>query len=383
MNSTRQVGGQGFGHQESPPSPSRRVTVFKLSERRQTPAEEGQAGDVRRTALLALQGPSASAGAGGGKGQQHAERGDSSVGQTSGDRRGRIQRGRRRFSRDCGLSWRKRCNRGRTRQGWSRQTRSGHIQDQDLQGNGPGRRHRDTVSTLQCLEEHDRGLEDQLERRRRPLETSCRRLPSVCEAEEHPSWTLGCGGPTVQTGQNSQVRRLLYVLSFWRLHQEGDLGTRDHWRLEQSLACLRLRNGSARRRNEDEETQTSLGLDPTDGATTSGGSSLARSTICASCTSSVSGAGWQRNTPSCYVWGCRYLSRPLHLGTWLFARPPGTSIFGQPKSTRRCSNTAQEQVDRWCRCCIAHDGSMRYGHGLLLHPFRSLLLWGLSCFSFT
>ena len=40
-------------------------------ERRQTPAEEGQAGDVRRIALLALQGPSASAGAGGGKGQQH------------------------------------------------------------------------------------------------------------------------------------------------------------------------------------------------------------------------------------------------------------------------------------------------------------------------
>ena len=40
-------------------------------ERRETPAEEGQAGDVRRIALLALQGPSASAGAGGGKGQQH------------------------------------------------------------------------------------------------------------------------------------------------------------------------------------------------------------------------------------------------------------------------------------------------------------------------
>ena len=40
-------------------------------ERRQTPAEEGQAGDLRRIALLLLQGPSASAGAGGGKEQQH------------------------------------------------------------------------------------------------------------------------------------------------------------------------------------------------------------------------------------------------------------------------------------------------------------------------
>ena len=39
------------------------------AERWQTPAEEGQAGDVRRIALLALQDPSASAG--GGKGQQH------------------------------------------------------------------------------------------------------------------------------------------------------------------------------------------------------------------------------------------------------------------------------------------------------------------------
>ena len=31
------------------------------------------------------------------------------------------------------------------------------------------------------------------------METRCRRLPSVREAGEHPSWTLGCGGPTVRT----------------------------------------------------------------------------------------------------------------------------------------------------------------------------------------
>ena len=60
----------------------------------------------------------------------------------------------------------------------------------------------------------------------------------------------------------------------------------------------------------------------------------------------------------------------------------GRAFFGLPKSTRRCSNTAQEQVDRWYRCRIGHGESMRYGHGLLLHPFRSSLLWGLSCFSF-
>ena len=41
-------------------------------ERKQTPAEEGQAGDVRKIALFALQGPSECAGAGGGNEQQHA-----------------------------------------------------------------------------------------------------------------------------------------------------------------------------------------------------------------------------------------------------------------------------------------------------------------------
>ena len=129
-------------------------------ERRQTPAEEGQAGDVRRIALLALQGPSASAGAGGGKGQQYTPQ-SAGIQGLAGQAALRTAQGRdkevlgnspvgQRLEEKAG--WR-----------WARQ-------DQDLHGDGPGRRHRDSAPTPRRLEEHDRALEDQFERRRGPTE---------------------------------------------------------------------------------------------------------------------------------------------------------------------------------------------------------------------
>ena len=181
------------------------------------------------------------------------------------------------------------------------------AQDQDLHCDGPHRQHRDAAPTPRRLEEHDRALEDQFERRRGPHRRRGGHWGPVAGASfPYTKWEntvrglRGVAAPRYGHGQSTQVLRLLHVPS---LSQTGA----NRWRRT---------------------------------TTTSGGSSLARSTRCASCTSNVSGAAWHRNTPSSSVWDSRLPSGQMHLGTWLSARLPGTSTFGPPRSTRRYSNTA-------------------------------------------
>ena len=312
-------------------------------ERRQTPAEEGQAGDVRRIALLALQGPSASARAGGGKGQQHTSQSAGIQGSAGQAATGAMGSGA--VSGQGGLgeltgtsggpeTGRDNAGAGRPALGASKIKISmvmDQADDTEIQPLHPG--------VLRNMIEHWKTNSNDGEDPTEGEEATGDQLSALAFR------TRSGGTPFVDFGgwrlHGTDMGKALEFSAFFTCLVSGEyvkeisvpetIGDWNRaWRVF-SFAMEILGAATRTRLERYSDRVQQMAEDYHD---------LWWIIACAEHKMRKFAPRTYQAPPCIGVWDFRLPSSQMHLGTWLSARSPGTSTFGPPRSTRRFSNSA-------------------------------------------